>query len=240
MKANQAEYPIRLLCEVLDVSPSGSYAWVRRPLSPRARANAVVLEEIERIHRESGEAYGVPNIQMELQEAGHQVNHTRLMRGAGLQGIMRRKYQVTTRRDPAAVGAADLVDREFLATAPNQLWVADITYIPTWAGFLYLAIVLDVFSRRIAGWAMQATLETSLVLDALNMAIGPRQPTAVIHHSDHGCQYTSVQFGKRCRGGRRAALDGLRGRLLQQRDGRKLLRDSRVRTAGAAAVQVPC
>jgi putative transposase len=202
VKANQAAFPIRLMCAVLDVSPSGFYAWMKRSPSRRAQVNAVLLEEIKQIHRDSREAYGVPNITKELQEAGQRVNHkriARLMRAAGLQGITRRKFQVITHRDPAALGAADLVDREFIATAPNQLWVADITYIPTWAGFLYLAIVLDVFSRRIVGWAMQATLETSLVLDALNMAIGQRQPAAVIHHSDHGCQYTSVQFGKRCR-----------------------------------------
>jgi len=121
------------------------------------------------------------------------------MRLHGIVGVTRRKYHGTTRRDPVAPVAPDLVDRTFVAERPDQLWVADITYIPTWAGFLYLAIVLDVFSRRIVGWAMSTDLQTALVLDALNMAIGQRQPTAVIHHSDQGCQYTSVQFGKRCR-----------------------------------------
>jgi putative transposase len=191
VKAHQAEYPIRLLCDVLGVSPSGYYAWVKRRPSARARANAALLEEIRRIHRDSREAYGVPNIQEEPRELGQQVNHkriARLMRQDGLQGITRRKFQVTTRRDPNAPGATDLVERQFAATAPNQLWVADITYIPTWVGFLYLAIVLDVFSRRIVGWAMATTLETSVVMDALNMAIGQRRPAAVIHHSDHGCQ----------------------------------------------------
>ena len=202
MKANQAEYPVRLMCHVLDVSPSGFYAWVNRPPSRRAIANAALLEQIKQIHQESHEAYGVPNIHAELRDLGHRVNHkriARLMRQEGLHGITRRRFTVTTQRDAAAAGAADLVARAFVATAPNQLWVADITYVPTWAGFLYLAIVLDVFSRRIVGWAMQASLETAVVLDALNMAIGQRQPTAVIHHSDHGSQYTSVQFGKRCR-----------------------------------------
>jgi putative transposase len=202
VKANQADFPIQLLCDVLGVSTSGYYAWRTRPPSRRALANAVLLEDIRRFHRASRATYGVENIRMDLREAGQRVNHkriARLMRADGLRGLTRRKFRVTTQRDPAAIGAADLVERQFVATAPDQLWVADITYVPTWAGFLYLAIVLDVFSRRIVGWAMHTTLETTVVLDALNMAIGQRQPTSVIHHSDHGCQYTSVQFGRRCR-----------------------------------------
>jgi putative transposase len=141
-------------------------------------------------------------IHAELVETGDAVNHkrvARLMRAHGIVGVTRRKSQWTTRRDPGASPAPDLVERAFRAERPDQLWVADITYVPTWTGFLYLALVLDVCSRRIVGWAMATHLQTDLVLDALNMAIGQRQPAAVIHHSDQGCQYTSVAFGRRCR-----------------------------------------
>jgi putative transposase len=120
------------------------------------------------------------------------------MLNAGLVGVSRRKSAVTTGRDGARQ-APDLVDRNFTADQPNRLWVADITYIPTWGGFLYLAVVLDAFSRRIVGWSMATTLHMQVVLDALNMALWQRRPSGVIHHSDHGSQYTSIEFGKRCR-----------------------------------------
>ena len=123
----------------------------------------------------------------------------RLMRGAGLHGVSRRKSFRTTIRDEAAGCAPDLVERQFTAAGPDRLWVADITYVPTWAGFLFLAVVLDAWSRRVIGWAMETHLRTELVLAALDMAVAQRQPTDVIHHSDQGCQYTSVAFGKRCR-----------------------------------------
>lgn len=112
---------------------------------------------------------------------------------------MPKRYVTTTVSDEAAVVSVDLVDRQFEADGPDQLWVADITYIPTWAGFLYLAIVLDVWSRKIVGWAMATHLRTELVLEALNTALMQRRPRQVVHHSDHGCQYTSYAFGKRCR-----------------------------------------
>jgi putative transposase len=120
------------------------------------------------------------------------------MRGAGLQGVSRRKAFRTTVRDETARPAPDLVERQFTAASPDQLWVADITYVPTWAGFLYLAVVVDAWSRRMIGWAMETHLRAELVLAALNMAVAQRRPTAVIHHSDQGGQYTSVAFGKRC------------------------------------------
>ena len=123
----------------------------------------------------------------------------RLMRQAGLRGVSRRKYVVTTRRQAGRRPAPDLVQRAFTAAGPNQLWVADITYIATWSGFLYLAVVLDAWSRRIVGWAMETHLRTALVLAALDMAVKQRQPRAVIHHSDQGCQYTALTFGQRCR-----------------------------------------
>jgi putative transposase len=122
------------------------------------------------------------------------------MRSAKLQGVTRRKFVSTTRRDPRARPAPDLVERKFVANGPNQLWVADMTYIPTLAGFLYLAVVLDVWSRKIVGWAFSARLATQVVLDALEMAVAQRGPLeGVIHHSDQGCQYTSIEFGRRCR-----------------------------------------
>jgi putative transposase len=201
VSANQANLPVRPLCRLLGVSASGYYAWRQRGPSVRAVTNARLVEQMRAIHQASRGAYGRPNILAELVEAGWRVNHkrvARLMRLHGIAGVTRRKYHGTTRRDPTRPVAPDLVERTFTAERPDQLWVADITYIPTWAGFLYLAIVLDVFSRRIVGWAMHTTLATDVVLDALNMAIGQRQPRAVIHHSDQGCQYTSVQFGKRC------------------------------------------
>jgi putative transposase len=203
VRANQADFPVRTMCRLLGVSPSGYYAWRDRAPSARAQANAALLERIRAIHAESDGAYGAPMIHAELVvETGPAVNRkrvARLMRLHGIVGVTRRKYRGTTKRDGAAVPAPDLVERTFVAERPDQLWVADITYIPTWTGFLYLAIVLDVFSRRVVGWAMGTSLATDLVLDALNMAIGQRRPTAVIHHSDQGCQDTSVQFGKRCR-----------------------------------------
>ena len=202
MRATQASYPVRPLCRLLGVSPSGYYAWRRRAPSARAQVNDRLLARIREIHQASRGAYGAPNIHAELQETGWRVNRkrvARLMRLHGIVGVTRRKYHGTTRRNPSAAPAPDLVARTFTAERPDQLWVADITYIPTWTGFLYLAIVLDVCSRRIVGWAMDTSLATELVLDALNMAIGQRRPTAVIHHSDQGCQYTSLQFGRRCR-----------------------------------------
>lgn len=120
------------------------------------------------------------------------------MRRAGLVGVSRRKWCTTTVSD-GTPPAPDLVDRDFTVEEPNQLWVADITYVPTWAGFLYLTVVLDAYSRRIVGWAMATHLRSELVVDALNMALGQRKPEAVIHHSDHGTQYTSIVFGLRCR-----------------------------------------
>jgi putative transposase len=120
------------------------------------------------------------------------------MRQNGIRGATLRKYVVTTQSDPAAAKPIDLVERRFFAEAPNQLWVADMTYIPTWSGWLYLAMVMDVYSRKIVGWAMDTNMRTELILDALQMAVTQRQPRGVIHHSDRGSQYTSYAFGKRC------------------------------------------
>jgi len=158
-------------------------------------------DRVEEYWRKSGETYGRPRLQADLRDAGLTPSDkrvARIMRERGIQGASRRKGFKTTIRDNNARPAPDLVERKFVATEPNQLWVADITYIPTWAGFLFLAVVLDVFSRRIVGWAMANHLRTELVLDALDMAVYRRRPAGVIHHSDQGCQYTSIAFGKRC------------------------------------------
>jgi len=196
-------FSIRAMCRVLDVSASGYYAWRRRMISVRAREDEALRGKIRSIYDRSRQTYGAPRIHAELKEEGTRVSRkrvARLMKESGLVGASRRKTVRTTRRDPAARPAPDLVDRKFAASGPNQLWVADITYIPTLAGFLYLAVVLDVWSRKIVGWAMSSRLVTQIVLDALEMAVEQRRPAeGVIHHSDQGCQYTSTEFGKRCR-----------------------------------------
>jgi putative transposase len=185
---------------VLEVSTSGYYAWLKRGPSERSKENAALLEEIKKSHKESNETYGAPRIHADLpEEMGASLNRVaRVMRAEGIQGVTRRKWVTTTDRDEDKGPAPDLVDRDFTATDPDQLWVADITYIPTWAGFLYLAVVLDVFSRRVVGWSMATHLRKELVLDALNMALHQRRPQEVIHHSDQGSQYTSFAFGERC------------------------------------------
>jgi putative transposase len=193
---------IATMCRVLGVSPGGYYARLRRPPSARARADVELSARIAAIHHRSRATYGAPRIHAELAEQGIRVGCkrvARLMRAAGFRGVSRRNWIITTVRDRDARPAPDLVERNFTAVGPNRLWVADITYIPTWAGFLYLAVVLDAFSRKIVGWAMETYLRTELVLKALDMALGQRRPTGVIHHSDQGSQYTSLAFGKRCR-----------------------------------------
>jgi putative transposase len=202
VSAHQAIHAVRTMCRVLGVSPSGYYAWRHRPLSARAVRDVGVSAEIQRAHQLSDGTYGVPRIHAELAARGVHVGRhrvARLMRGLGIQGVSRRKSVVTTQRSETGRPAPDLVDRHFTVTARDQLWVADITYVPTWSGFLYLAVVVDAWSRRVVGWAMETHLRTGLVLAALNMAIAQRQPTNVIHHSDQGCQYTSLAFGSRCR-----------------------------------------
>ncbi len=202
MKAHRATHSIATMCRVLEVSASGYYAWLTREQSARAQDDARLTERIRTIHRQSRGTYGAPRIQAELIATGTPVGRkrvARLMRAAGLRGVSRRKRIVTTVRQPAARPAPDLVQRAFTAGGPNQLWVADITYIRTWSGFLYLAVVLDAWSRRIVGWAMTTHLRTALVLAALDMAVRQRQPRAVIHHSDQGSQYTALAFGQRCR-----------------------------------------
>jgi transposase InsO family protein len=199
---NQANFRVRTMCRVLDVSASGFYAWLGRPPSRRAQEDECLAARIRTLHTLSRGTYGVPRIWKDLTEQGVRISRkriARLMRALGVQGVSRRSRVRTTRRSPEAQPAPDLVDRNFSAVGPNRLWVADITYIPTWSGFLYLAVVMDAWSRRIVGWAMRTSLRSELVLEALEMALSQRRPNGVIHHSDHGSQYTSIAFGKRCR-----------------------------------------
>jgi putative transposase len=171
-------------------------------MSARARRDLWLTEKIEEIHRRSRGVYGSPMIHAELaDDYGVRVGRkrvARLMREAGLRGASLRRFVITTTSDPKAKRPPDLVERRFYAEGPNRLWVADITFIPTWSGFLYLAMVLDVYSRRVVGWAMETHLRTELILAALEMALVQRRPEGVVHHSDPGCQYTSYAFGKRC------------------------------------------
>jgi len=202
VRTNQAVHRVATMCRVLGVSPSGFYGWRWRPPAARAQADAGLSEKIRAIHERSRGTYGVPRVHAELAAEEIHVGRkrvARLMRAVGLEGVSRRRSVHTTVRDRDARPAPDLVDRDFVAPGPNQLWVADITYIPTWAGFVYLAVVLDVWSRRVVGWALATHLRTELVLGALDMALGQRRPQAVIHHSDQGTQYTSIAFGLRCR-----------------------------------------
>ena len=185
------------MCRVLGVFPSGYYAWRRWP--PSARSDAQLTAVIGQVHTWSRGTCGVLRMVRELRDRGQPVNPkrvARLMREAGLQGVSRRKSAGTTRRDADAPAAPDLVDRDFAASGPDALWVADITYVPTWSGFLYLAVVLDAWSRRVVGWAMAGHLRTELVVQALDMALGQRRLEGVIHHSDQGCQYSSLAFGR--------------------------------------------
>jgi putative transposase len=187
---HQADYPIATMCRLLGVSPSGYYAWRKRRPSHRTKTDTALTTEIRAAHATSRGIYGVPRIHAELAAKGVHVGRkrvARLMSQAGLAGVSRRKFVVTTVKGDGR-RAPDLVERNFAAQAPNRLWVADITYIPTWSGFLYLAVVLDAFSRRVVGWSMATTLATQLVLDALSMALLTRRPKGVIHHSDQGSQ----------------------------------------------------
>jgi putative transposase len=202
--AEKEHHPVARLCRVLRVSTSGFYAWWGRPPSARAVADAALTATIRAIHAGSRGTYGAPRVHAELADA-HGVRCgrkrvARLMRAAGLAGVCRRRSVRTTRRDEAAAVSDDLVKRAFAAPAPNRLWVADITYLPTWQGFLYLAVVLDACSRRVVGWSMADHLRAELVVDALDMALWSRRPAAgLVHHSDHGAQYTGLAFGRRCR-----------------------------------------
>jgi putative transposase len=201
--AEKANHSISLMCKLLGVSRSGFHAWERRPPSDRTLADTWLVERITRIHRESRGTYGARRIHAALRQEGIHVGRKRverLMRAQRLSGAVPRKRARTTIRVPGVRPATDLVGREFVPAARNELWVADIKYIPTAAGWLYLAAVVDCFSRRVVGWSMRDDLRAQLVVDALEMAVARRRPgPGLVHHSDQGSQYVSLLFGERCR-----------------------------------------
>ena len=204
IEVERARFPIAFMCTRLGVARSGFYAWRTRPPCSRSIADAQLSQTIRQIHTGSRGTYGVPRVHAELLDL-HALRCgrkrvARLMRAAGLVGVCRRRQPRRVRPDETGLISDDLVQRAFAATAPDRLWVADITYLPTWQSFLYLAVVVDAYSRRVVGWAMADHLRTGLVLDALAMAVQHRRPTpGLVHHSDHGCQYTSLAFSRRCR-----------------------------------------
>jgi putative transposase len=197
----KAKYPVSVLCRVLKVSRSGYYNWKDRPLSRRDQENVALMEKMREVHDRSRRTYAYPRVHAELRALEVRCSRkrvARLMRKAALQGCIRGRRKHITPHDKHATPAPGLVKRNFAATAPNRLWRADITYIPTWEGFLYLAFILDVYSRHIVGWSMATHLRTELVVDALQMALLRRTPdVGLIHHTDRGVQYTALSFNKR-------------------------------------------
>jgi transposase InsO family protein len=192
------EFPITRMCKVLEVSPSGYYAWRTRPVSAREMANQALAKQIEMVYNDSYGTYGSPRVYRELKTQGVACSENRvarLMRLLGLRAKQTRCYKSTTRRNKAHAVAPNLLRRDFVAHRPNQKWLADITYIPTLEGWLYLALILDLFTRRIVGWAMSHRMTSDLTLAALKMAIRQRRPgPGLIHHSDQGSQYTDGAY----------------------------------------------
>ena len=214
--ARKAEHSIKTMCRVLGVSRSGFHAWTSRPPSARAVEDERLLERIHEIHQANRKVYGSPRIYAELRLAdGERIGRKRverLMRQAAITGLRPKKRGRTTIRVPGVRVCEDLVDRAFLAAAPDRLWVADITHLRTWEGWLYLVAVQDVFSRRIVGWSMADHMRAGLVVDALQMALSRRRPGAgLVHHSDQGSQYVSLAFGQKARDAGIAVSMGSRG-----------------------------
>ena len=204
MKAHQAEHTVSMMCRVLKLSRSGFYAWRDRGASAHDVFDEELLEVIREEHLDSKGIYGAPRIHACLRRRGYRVSRkrvARLMRDNGIVGVTRRRWKPpTTVRDTRRRPAPDLVDRDFQADGPNQLWVADITQVDTHEGRLYLAMILDVWSRKIVGWATSTTMPAELVICALEMAVARRRPVNVVHHSDQGSQYTSLAFTARSDG----------------------------------------
>jgi len=198
----KAEHSVKTLCRVLAVSRSGFHAWERRAPSDRDLADAWLGERIREIHDQSRQTYGARRVHAALRHRGVRVGRKRverLMRTLRLSGLVPKRYRRTTIRVPGVRVADDLVERDFNPSGPNQLWVADIKYVRSWQGWLYLAAVVDCYSRRVVGWSMRADLDAELVVDALEMAVARRRPRAgLVHHSDQGSQYVSLIFGERC------------------------------------------
>lgn len=215
IEAERAEFAISLSARMLGVSRSGFHAWRRRPPSDRALGDAWLTERVREIHAASRGTYGSPRIHAELRRQGICVGRKRverLMRAAGLSGSHKRRKAKTTIRIQGIRVASDLVERDFSPTGPNRLWCADIKEIPTWEGKLYLASVLDCFSRKVVGWSMREDMRSQLVVDALEMALARRRPPpGLIHHSDQGSQYVALDFGQRCRANGIAQSMGSRG-----------------------------
>ena len=214
--AEKAVHSIAIMCRVLEVSRSGYHAWVRRPPSLRALEDARLTARIRVLHKQRREVYGSPRIWSDLVlDDGERIGRKRverLMRQAGLSGLITKKWRATTIRVPGVRVADDLLDRNFAAGAPNRCWVADITYLRTWEGWLYLVAVQDLYSRRIVGWAMADHLRAELVTDALQMALAHRQPErGLIWHSDQGSQFVSLAFGQQARAAGIAQSMGSRG-----------------------------
>jgi putative transposase len=214
--AKKTEHSVKTMCRVLEVSRSGYHAWARREPSARQREDERLTGRIREIHGEHRRLYGSPRIHAELRLGdGIKVGRKRverLMRQAGISGMVARKRGRTTIRVPGVRVCEDLVDRAFLAAAPNRLWVADITYLRTWEGWLYLVAVQDVFSRRIVGWSMADHMRTELVTDALQMALAQRRPNpGLIWHSDQGSQFVSLAFGQQARAAGIAQSMGSKG-----------------------------
>jgi putative transposase len=217
--AEKAQHSVSLLCEVLGVSRSGFDAWLKRRPSKRWVTDVRLLELIHQVHEESDGTYGSPRIHAELRHRGVRVGRKRverLMRRHSLSGLVKRRTRKTTVRVPGVRPAPDLVGRDFEPREPNRLWVADLTEVQIWEGRLYLAVVIDCFSRRVVGWSMRDDRRSELVVEALEMAVRRRKPDAgLVHHSDQGSQYVSLRFGERCRaagirismGARASALD---------------------------------
>jgi len=192
------DYPVRLMCRLLGISASGYYAWRQRPESARAERDRSLLAKIRRVHEASKGVYGSPRVHAELIAQGVRVGRhkvAQLMRSARLRGCPKRRFRLTTQRERSHPVAKNLLKQDFTAKAPNQRWAGDITYIPTRQGWLYLAVVIDLYSRRIVGWSMNRWSSRHLVVDALRMAVEARRPTGpLIHHSDRGGQYSSDDF----------------------------------------------
>ena len=214
--ATKAEHSIKVMCRVLEVSRSGYYAWTGREPCPRAREDERLTARIGELFKLRREVYGSPRIWSDLVvDDGERIGRKRverLMRQAGLSALMQRKWKATTVRVPGVRVADDLLDRDFAAAAANRCWVADITYLRTWEGWLYLVTVQDLYSRRIVGWSMADHMRAELVVDALQMALARRRPDrGLIWHSDQGSQFVSLAFGQQARAAGIAQSMGSRG-----------------------------
>ncbi len=198
IEAQKVAFPVTKLCEVLSVSPQGFYAWRRRDPSARATDTVKLVAEIRAIFDESRSRYGAPRVHAELAARGRRVSLNRvarLMRELGLRARRKRRFVPTTDSKHAMPIAPNELAREFETDAPNKVWVTDITYVWTWEGWLYLAAILDLYSRRVVGWAMSQSLSRDIALDALDMALRTRAPpVGLMHHSDRGCQYASADY----------------------------------------------